>query len=109
MACELTVSDVFGRSVTLTHETWERHIVGQHAEMARYHDLLPPFLTNPHLVIEDKSSGRYSFWRRGILRTVWVRVVVEYRDEQGIVLTAYLTGTIQTRNGAQRWPRRKRS
>jgi hypothetical protein len=110
MACGVTVTDVFGRAVTLAHATWEGHIVRHHPELAPHHDLLPVVLARPHVVVEAKDDGHYHFCRRGFaairFRHVWLRVVVAYTGDEGMVLTAWLSRTIG--KGVQRWPRRKR-
>ena len=81
MACSLTVTDCFRRTVTLDHSNWQKHLAdGRHLEVVPYHHLLPNVLQYPDLVVEADRDGHYHYFRRGIgtgpFAGHWLQVVV---------------------------------
>ena len=69
MACGFTVTDVFGRPVTLDHSNWQKHLLdGRHPEVVPYLSALPLALTAPDTVMEEPQRGSYHYYRWGIGR-----------------------------------------
>jgi hypothetical protein len=112
MACELSVTDCFGRPIELQHATWQSKI-GQHPEIAPYHDMLATALTDPDVVVDAQTKGHH-FYRSGLTNPphdrCYLRVVVRYdaAGQTGQVATIWLSSTIDGRRhiwtrDTQRW------
>ena len=80
--------DPDGRLVVLQEEQWH-HITAEHPEMARFERAIMETLTHPSHRDRDVRPGRERFFaeRRGPTR--WLRVVVDYSNEPGFVVTAF--------------------
>jgi hypothetical protein len=93
MTCELTVQDYQGRTITLDHTNWQKHLP-RHPEVAPYHAALPTVLADPDLVME-MADGAWHYYRGGLLAgrhaRCYLKVVVESSGAAGWKLkTAYI-------------------
>ena len=109
MACGFTVTDCFGRTVTLDHANWQKHLqAGRHLEVVPYLPAFPLVLTAPDVVIEVASNSSYHYFRRGIgqgrFRQAWLCLVVATFPRGHRVVTWRFMPRIAVQ-GVQRWPR----
>jgi hypothetical protein len=77
-----------GRDVVLTGTTWA-HIVGDKEDMADYEEAVMLTISRPDVREDDPRPGRERFFRRGVGPDRWMRVVVEFRGERDLVVTAF--------------------
>jgi hypothetical protein len=101
-----TVTDVFGRTVVGPFAAWE-HVVGGHAAMADFEDLVKAAISRPKSVHQTSDVARRLFRGSTIVTGFWRSafpcVVVEYdRTDVGYLRTAYLS-TLEPR-GKVIWP-----
>lgn len=87
MSVRRRVVDPDNRTVVLTNQAWEDHIVRFKPEMAKYEDHVMETITHPDERADDEKPGRERFYREG--RTHWLRVVVAYEGQEGEVVTAF--------------------
>jgi hypothetical protein len=65
VSCGFSVTDGFGRTVTLDHSNWQKHLdAGRHLEVVPYHDRFPEVLRDPDLVLRSGRDGQYHCYRR---------------------------------------------
>lgn len=108
MACDLNITDCFGRLVALDHSNWQKHIVYR-PEIGPHHADLATVLTDPTVVVEASRDSHYHFYRLGLttgrFTGMYLRVVVEYFPSgHGKVKTAWICRTVDTK-GTVRWMR----
>jgi len=111
---EVKVLDPTGFTISLTIETWERHIVRGHPELRDLMDVVATTIREPEIILELTSAYSVCFYYRLAGRTVLRRndlfmAVVVQRDGQtktGVVKTAYLTREIKKEGGNLVWLRR---
>ena len=85
--------DCFGREVRLTDER-KAHIL-EHPEMAGLVGEIGKVLGVPTLVRRSRTNPEamlfYEFYAQTVVGGKWLCVVVKYPEEDGFVVTAYLT------------------
>jgi hypothetical protein len=81
-------TDPDGRAVVLTDERWE-HVRLQHPNL----DVEPAVLLNavarPSRRLRGRRPSEEWFYRRGVGPTDWMRVVVHYEGDRGLIVTAF--------------------
>ena len=98
--------DCFGREVRLTDER-KAHIL-EHPEMAGLVGEIGKVLGVPTLVRRSRTNPEamlfYEFYAQTVVGGKWLCVVVKYPEEEGFVVTAYLTD--QPKSGEELWPKK---
>jgi hypothetical protein len=108
MTCGFQVTDCFGRTVTLDHANWQRHLArGRHPEVVPYLGALPRVLSQPDVVMEAQGDGAYHYYRRGLgrgrFRNAWLIAIVAMFGHQAKVVSWRFMFQIDP-GGVQRWP-----
>ncbi|MBX6723469.1 MAG: hypothetical protein IRY92_09580 [Dactylosporangium sp.] len=115
MAEILRCRDQWGRTIVLTGERWQNHILLEHAELTGNLDCVRIALEDPYCVMFDRDfPSRENFYRPFTLprpydRT-YLKVCVDFgpgnpiSDADGYVVTAYSTLTIKG-GETQKWTR----
>ncbi len=89
-----TVLDPEGRSVDLTRERWA-HIVGDvpggtgHPELRWYREDILRTVREPTLRLPGRVSTQEWFYLEGVGPSRYVKVVVEFTQERGHIVTAF--------------------
>ncbi len=96
----LSVTDVFGDSVSLPVSRWQTHILATHPELKMHLDDIAKAIGEPHCVYESETdTAAKLFFRRGAVqgkyRNLYLKVVVSYATKPAIVKTAFFTNTLQ--------------
>ena len=98
--------DCFGREVRLTDER-KAHIL-EHPEMAGLVGEIGEVLSVPTLVRRSRTDPEamlfYEFYAQTVVGGKWLCVVVKYPEEEGFVVTAYLTD--RPKSGEELWPKK---
>ena len=98
--------DYQNRQVRLTHERLT-HIL-QHPEMAEMQSAIQATLRQPQTVRRSKTDASvylyYRHYEGTPVGSKWLCVVVKYLEEDGFIITAYLTDKLK--QGEQLWPSR---
>ncbi|HBC94324.1 MAG TPA: hypothetical protein DCZ10_15855 [Pelotomaculum sp.] len=89
-----TTKDPLGRNVVLKASTWNVHIVKGHNEMYKQENLVRKVIERPAFILKDRDSDdRDNYFdlchhpKNGSLSIL--KVVVEFSDSTGDVVTAY--------------------
>jgi hypothetical protein len=77
-----------GRTVVLRDEQWE-HIRAGHPQMARYERAVMETITHPDDRRADPRPGRERYFGSGKGPSRWLRVIVDFNDDPGWVVTAF--------------------
>ncbi len=84
---ETEVRDVEGRLIILSDRRWA-HIVDGHPELSEHRSLIMAVLIDPVRIIPGRR--RNESWHYGAGGpSRFVKVVVDWLDDQGIVITAF--------------------
>ena len=95
-----TAISVEGVPIRLTHERWF-HIVENHDDMAGYYEDVLDLVENPDLVLQGYRGSLVaarSYGRQRYLMVVYRQVSME----DGFIITAYFTSTIDRRKALWR-------
>lgn len=79
--------DPDGRRVVLTGQRW-LHIVGRHRELGVGPEALMDAVARPDRQVPGREVGEEWFYG-GAGPSLWIRVVVHYEQEQGLIVTAF--------------------
>jgi hypothetical protein len=77
-----------GRTVVLRDEQWA-HIQAEHPEMARFEPAIMATITHPDDRKPDARPSRERYYGAGRGPSRWLRVIVDFRDEPGWIVTAF--------------------
>ncbi len=81
-------TDPDGRAVVLSFSRW-RHILEKHSELRGYRDTVLEAVARP----DERLPGRaaYEEWFYGQMAppSRWIRVVVHYESDRGLIVTAF--------------------
>ncbi len=97
-----TAISVEGVPIRLTHERWF-HIVENHDDMAGYYEDVLDLVENPDIVLQGYRGSLVaarSYGRQRYLMVVYRQVSME----DGFIITAYFTSTIDRRKALWRKP-----
>ena len=89
-----TVVDPEGRRVVLTGERWA-HIVGDaaggtgHPELRPYRDEIMRAIRGPTLRMPGRMPNQEWFHLEGVGPSRYLKVVVEFRQDRGFIVTAF--------------------
>jgi hypothetical protein len=107
------LTDPEGYEVSLSAETWDRHIAIKHPEMARRLDLVKAAIVDPELIQEEpgrpnsvyyyRLTGEAFYRSRDVYVIVVVRRDVERRT--GRIKTAHLVKDLRKKGGRVIWLR----
>ena len=61
----------------------------QHADMTNHIDEVVATVMQPDAITPDSTRGRWRYWRANCGPTRWLFVVVDWRPEQPLVITAF--------------------
>jgi len=88
-----TIVDYKSRTVTLSSEKWDNHIISRHPEMADYVSSVEETVLNPDVVYESKSDTETEVFFRLATETkhpkLYITVPVGYNNNKGNVKTAF--------------------
>ena len=82
-------NDPDGREVVLGLRT-ERHLKQRRPEMIRHISAILNAVERPDFREDDVVVGRERFFRRDLDPTRWLRVVVDFNQTPGLVVTAFV-------------------
>ena len=82
-------TDPHGRAVVFDQRT-EGHFQRRRPQMLRYVDAILDAISRPDLHEEDVTPGRERFYRRDMEPGRWLRVVVDFNESPGFVVTAFV-------------------
>jgi hypothetical protein len=87
------VVDPRGYTIICTEENWKLHILDQHPFMVNYLDEIKKAIEEPFLgfIYGDAVNEKRQIYYGKAVDVRYVKVVVEFDDEEGTVITAYLT------------------
>jgi hypothetical protein len=77
-----------GRTVLLTDRTWA-HVVTEHFEMRGQLAAVLNALKTPDYYQVDSRPGRERYFKRAVGPDRWLRVVVQFRGDHDVVVTAF--------------------
>jgi hypothetical protein len=81
-------TDPDGRRVTLQSSRWE-HISTSHPYLDVEPETIMAVVAAPDERIACRQPAEEWFYRRGAGPTAWIKVVVHYEGDRGIVITAF--------------------
>lgn len=95
--------------VRWSREYWESHIVARHPEMDGHEDEAVDVITAPLAIYQsDTHANRNVFYRPSGLPSPFhggfVRVIVEYEGNAGILITAHHAWEAKARETVMLWP-----
>jgi hypothetical protein len=99
------VTDPQGRTIVCTLETWNGHILENHPDMKGYENEVGRAIEAPSLGIYRDSvfENRHIYYNRFKRKPRYIKVVVEFGEEVGKVITAFFTDA--TKSGEKMiWP-----
>src|SRR2546426_8024131 len=85
----LEATDPDGRSVILDERTI-RHLQRRRPQMVGHAALILDAVSRPDLREDDPVPGRERFYRRDLDPRRWLRVVVDFNESPGFVVTAFV-------------------
>ena len=80
--------DPEGRRIRLTEGAW-RHIKSEHPDMTRYLRDIMAAVREPDRRVVGPTAGEEWFYRSEAGPSAWIRVVVHYEHERGLIVTAF--------------------
>ena len=80
--------DPEGRRVVLTQLSW-LHIVERHPELGVEHTVLLGTVTRPDRRLPGRDPAEEWYYRSGVGPSRWLRVVVHYERDEGLIVTAF--------------------
>lgn len=81
-------TDPDGRTVVLPWRHW-LHIMERHPDIEVEPDMLMSAVAAPDRRTDGHETGEEWFYRRGAGPSRWIRAVVHYDDELGVIATAF--------------------
>ena len=92
------IIDKTGRKIHLSKERW-KHITSQtspHAYMANFLDEIKQTLINPDKIVSSiNNDTKVNYYRHYKKRKKYLRVIVNYLNGEGVIITAYFVGNIR--------------
>ena len=82
-------TDPNGRVVAFDERT-VGHFQRRRPQMLRHFDAILDAISRPDLREEDVAPGRERFYRRDLEPGRWLRVVVDFNESPGFVVTAFV-------------------
>jgi hypothetical protein len=80
--------DPDGRLVVLSRERWA-HILGEHPYIGVDRETLLKVVAAPDARVHGRRPGEEHFYRQGAGPSAWIRVVVHYERDRGLIVTAF--------------------
>jgi hypothetical protein len=65
------------------------HVLRKHADMTNHIDDLLATVLQPDVMTPDPKRGRWRYWRANSGPTRWLFVVVDWRPDQPLIITAF--------------------
>ncbi len=81
-------TDPDGRRVVLTFGRW-RHILDKHRELGRRRETVLEAVAHPDERLPGRKAQEEWFYRRTAWPSRWIRVVVHYEGDRGLIVTAF--------------------
>ena len=81
-------TDPDGRRVVLSFSRWH-HILDKHGELGRQRDTVLEAVARPDERLPGRKAHEEWFYRRTARPSRWVRVVVHYEGDRGLIVTAF--------------------
>jgi hypothetical protein len=80
--------DPDGRTVVLLRRHWV-HIVDKHPDLDVDSGVIIDAVAAPDRRVSGPEDGEEWFYRRGVGPSRWLRVVVHYEHDRGVIATAF--------------------
>jgi len=80
--------DPDGRTVILTTERWE-HVIFGHPYVGVTPEEVIEAVARPDARVVGRGYGEEWFYRAGLGPSMWLRVVVHYEHDRGLIRTAF--------------------
>lgn len=81
-------TDPDGRTVVLSFSRW-RHIVDRHDELRGYRGAVLEAVAHPEERLPGRRAHEEWFYGQMARPSGWIRVVVHYESDRGLVVTAF--------------------
>lgn len=96
MAELFTSIDPRGRKVKCSEERWNNHIVNAKPFMGSQLDNVKKAIIEPDCIVRDVDyNNRECYYKLMPKRETYMKVVVEFKNNFGTVITAFRTGTVK--------------
>jgi hypothetical protein len=97
MAVLFETTDPRGKKVICTEEIWLIHVLDGHPEMEGLEDEVRQAVQTPlyRMIFADRDYPEKNIYYRKRNQKTYVKVVVEFLNEDGILITAYLTDSVK--------------
>jgi hypothetical protein len=80
--------DPDGRGIVLSEDRWA-HVLLRHPYLDIEPEALLSAVARPDARMPGRRRGEEWFYRRGAGPSAWVRVVVHYEGDRGLIVTAF--------------------
>lgn len=95
-----STKDIYNRSISLTNEQYNNHIVSGHSEMKSDPKSIEKTVEDPTYIFEDSShplrNVYYGFGKHKDYNKLYVTAIVHFSSRrEGEVITSYLTSEIK--------------
>ncbi len=89
--------DPRGKKVICTEEVWLIHVLDGHPEMEGLEDEVRRAIQEPlyMMIYEDKDYPERNIYYRQRNKHTYIKVVVEFLKDDGVLITAYLTDSVK--------------
>lgn len=90
-------TDPRGKKVTCTEEVWLIHVLDGHPEMEGLENIVKQTVEAPlySMIYQDRDYPERNIYYGQKSKYVYVKVVVEFLKDDGVLITAYLTDSVK--------------
>ena len=90
-------TDPRGKKVICTEEVWFIHVLGGHAEMEGMESEVRQTIESPlySIIYQDRDYPERNIYYRQRNKYTYIKVVVEFMQDNGFLITAYLTDSVK--------------
>ena len=90
-------TDPRGKKVTCTEEVWMAHVLEGHPEMEGLEGEVSQAIQSPlyMMIFQDRDYPERNIYYRKKSRFTYIKVVVEFLKDNGVLITAYLTDSVK--------------
>lgn len=95
----IEASDPRGYPVICTEDTWNYHILPRHSNLTGREAEVKQAIEHPAFITQDATRSERNIYFRftsGKARLLYLKVVVSFENNQGTVITAFLTDSGKT-------------
>lgn len=90
-------TDPRGKKVICTDEIWLIHVLDGHPEMEGLQDEVRKTIQSPiyGMIYQDRDYPERNIYYRQKSKFIYIKVVIEFLKDDGILITAYLTDSVK--------------